>query len=62
MSRMRKQEQEEKATATGRKKRRWEAMTLTDLGDIRSVIQGGGGKLSTPGGDPGEGRKPSGSG
>jgi hypothetical protein len=57
-----KKEQGKKATTTGGKKRRWEAMTLTDLGDIRSVIQGGGGKLSTPGGDPGENRKPSGGG
>jgi hypothetical protein len=56
-----KKEQEEKARTTGGKKRRWEAMTLTDLGNIRSVIQGGGGKLSIVGGDPGENRKPSGS-
>jgi hypothetical protein len=59
---MHKKEQEEKALTTGRKKRRWEAMTLTDVGDIRSVIQGGGGKLSVTGGDPSENRKPSGSG
>jgi hypothetical protein len=57
-----KKEQEEKTKTTGEKKRRWEAMTLTDLGDIRSVIQGGGGKLTIVGGDPGENRKPSGSG
>ena len=59
---MRKKEQEEKARPSGGKKRRWESMTLTDLGEIRSVVQGGGGKLSVSGGDPGEGRKPSGSG
>ena len=59
---MHKKAQEEKALTTDRKKRRWEAMTLTELGDIRSVIQGGGGKLSVMGGDPGENRKPSGGG
>lgn len=57
-----KKEQEKKAMTTGGKKRCWEAMTLTDLGDIRSVIQGGGGKLSIVGGDPGENRKPPGGG
>jgi hypothetical protein len=57
-----KKEQEKKAKTTGGEKRRWEAMTLTDLGDIRSVIQGGGGKLTIVGGDPGENRKPAGSG
>lgn len=54
--------QREKTPISGGKKRRREAMTLTDLGDIRSVIRGGGGKLSTTGGDPGENRKPPGSG
>jgi hypothetical protein len=59
---MHKKEQEEKARTTDGKKRRWQTMTLTDLGDMRAVIQGGGGKLSIVGGDPGENRKPSGSG
>jgi hypothetical protein len=59
---MHKKKQEEETTTTGRKKRRWEAMKLTDLGDVRSVIQGGGGKLTIVGGDPGENRKPPGGG
>jgi len=32
-------------------------MRLTFAGDAKDVVQQGGGKLSAPGGDPGEARK-----
>lgn len=35
-------------------KESWEAMRLSPLGKATSLIQGGGGKLSVAGGDPGE--------
>jgi hypothetical protein len=35
----------------------WEAMTLMYLGRIADVVQGGMGKISATGGDPGEPRK-----
>jgi hypothetical protein len=40
----------------------WEFMKLTYVGHIREVVQLGGGKLSTTGGDPGEPRKQRGTG
>ncbi len=40
----------------------WELMKLTYVGHIREVVQLGGGKLSTTGGDPGEPRKQRGTG
>ena len=43
-------------------RRRWERPHLKMVGTIGEVLQGGGGKLSTIGGDPGDNRKPSGSG
>jgi len=43
-------------------KQRWEPMKLSPVGHISRVIQGGGGKLTTCPGDPGEPRKPSGGG
>lgn len=43
-------------------KQPWEPMQLTYVGDVAEIIQGGGGKLSTTGGDPGDKRKPSGGG
>ena len=46
----------------GVKKRRWESMKLVEHGNLGTVIQGGGGKLTPSGGDPGENRKPPGSG
>jgi hypothetical protein len=36
---------------------KWESMRLKSLGKATELIQGGGGKLSAPGGDPGEGKK-----
>lgn len=38
----------------------WEHMRLEHLGDLRDVIQAGGGKLSLPAADPGDSRKPRG--
>jgi hypothetical protein len=38
----------------------WVAMKLTYVGDVHALLQGGGGKLSTVGGDPGDLRKPTG--
>jgi hypothetical protein len=32
-------------------------MSLTPQGRVSDIVQGGGGKLSITGGDPGEGRK-----
>ena len=40
----------------------WEPMTLFFLGEATRLIQGGGGKLSRSGADPGDARKPAGSG
>ena len=37
-------------------------MQLTYVGHVAEIVQGGGGKLSTTGGDPGDDRKPSGAG
>ena len=42
------------------KREQWVPMTLTHLGDVGTLLQGGGGKLSLTGGDPGDLRKPSG--
>ncbi|MGI8429750.1 MAG: hypothetical protein ACR2OB_10700 [Solirubrobacteraceae bacterium] len=42
--------------------RGWESMTLTYVGEVGEVLQGGGGKLSTVGQDPGDARKPPGGG
>ena len=41
-------------------RRPWEPPALKTVGTIAEVLQGGGGKLSTIGGDPGENRKQSG--
>jgi len=41
---------------SGRRKE-WEPMRLTFEGDAKDIVQMGPGKLSTPGGDPGEARK-----
>ena len=43
-------------------KKPWVRPTLNYTGQIVEIIQGGGGKLSPPGGDPGESRKQRGSG
>jgi hypothetical protein len=43
-------------------KRKWEPMRLRYVGNVREVLRGGGGKLSTVGGDTGDSRKPSGGG
>ncbi len=42
-------------------RRAWTAPALRFVGTTGEVLQGGGGKLSTTGGDPGEGRKEKGS-
>jgi len=39
------------------KKKEWTSMKVTSLGKATDLIKGGGGKLSSPGGDPGEGKK-----
>jgi hypothetical protein len=44
------------------KKSAWEPMQMEYLGNAAQLVQGGGGKLSTAGGDPGEGRKQKGQG
>jgi hypothetical protein len=38
----------------------WQPMVVNYLGEVRQVVQGGGGKLTVVGGDPGEQRKPTG--
>jgi len=38
-------------------KQPWEPPKLTYIGHVRDVVQFGGGKLSPPGGDPGDARK-----
>ena len=38
-------------------KKTWEPMKLARVGHVGEVVQGGGGKLSPAGGDPGEMRK-----
>ncbi len=43
-------------------RRTWTRPALRFVGTTGEVLQGGGGKLSTTGGDPGEGRKEKGSG
>jgi hypothetical protein len=43
-------------------KRSWEPMTVRFVGRVSDVVKGGGGKLSASTGDPGDNRKPSGSG
>jgi hypothetical protein len=35
----------------------WKPMRLTYTGEAKDVVQQGGGKLSAPGGDPGEAKK-----
>jgi|RhiMetdeSRZDD1v2_1073273.scaffolds.fasta_scaffold469309_2 hypothetical protein len=50
------------APAAPRDRRRWEPPRLEMVGTIGEVLQGGGGKLSTIGGDPGDNRKPTGQG
>jgi len=39
------------------RRKNWEPMRLTVEGDAKDIVQMGPGKLSTPGGDPGEARK-----
>lgn len=41
-------------------KKQWEPMELKEAGHVAAIVQGGGGKLSAVGGDPGEMRKPKG--
>jgi len=41
-------------------KERYEPITLTKVGHVGQIVQGGGGKLSLTGGDPGDSRKPKG--
>ena len=43
-----------------RDRRRWQTPEMVTVGTINQVLQGGGGKLSTTGGDTGESRKESG--
>ncbi len=45
-----------------RSKRRWERPTLTYVGNVGVVLQGGGGKLTPSPNDPGEINKPKGNG
>ncbi len=44
-------------TQDSNQRKDWEPMRMTFTGDARDIVQIGGGKLSTPGGDPGEARK-----
>jgi hypothetical protein len=45
----------------GAKREKWVVMRLSHLGDVQTLIHGGGGKLSTPTNDSGDIRKPKGS-
>lgn len=42
------------------RKERWESMKMTYVGNIRDVVQGGGGKTVIATGDPGDSLKPPG--
>lgn len=53
-------QQKNRETAQAKLKREWEPMRLTYVGQVAQIVQQGGGKLSVPGGDPGEPRKPRG--
>ncbi|MEP6506949.1 MAG: hypothetical protein ABJC63_01890 [Gemmatimonadales bacterium] len=46
-----------KHTGSGESKKLWEPLKKSYAGRVADVVQGGGGKLSIAGGDPGEGRK-----
>jgi hypothetical protein len=54
--------EDSKLAATPAAKQPWEPLKLTYIADIGDLVQGGGGKLSLTGGDPGEIRKERGSG
>lgn len=43
-------------------KKPWASLKVTHVGHVADVVKGGGGKLSTTGGDPGENLKEPGSG
>lgn len=49
-------EEQTKIAGNGQKQP-WQPVTVRYAGDVAEVIRGGGGKLTTVGGDPGEGRK-----
>jgi hypothetical protein len=51
-----------KPSFTTSERRPWQPPAVKTVGTISQVLQGGGGKLSTTGGDPGENRKQSGGG
>jgi hypothetical protein len=51
-----------KSPASKSGKLAWRDPSLKYVGQVGEVLQGGGGKLSTTGGDPGDTRKQSGSG
>jgi hypothetical protein len=57
---MKQRKKQGKAPSATAAKRPWQKMELRYLGDAAQLIQMGGGKLSTVGGDPGENRKQSG--
>jgi hypothetical protein len=41
-------------------KKNWCSMQINNVGNLTDIVQGGGGKLSLTGGDPGDPRKPRG--
>ena len=47
----------EKIVINSASKESWEPMRLSSLGKATSLIQGGSGKISLVGGDPGDSRK-----
>jgi hypothetical protein len=51
-----------KNTDAGPAKKDWKTMTLAYVGEAKDVVQGGSGKITATGGDPGDTRKPSGGG
>jgi hypothetical protein len=46
-----------KETENSEQRKKWKPMRLTFTGDAKDIVHQGGGKLSQPGGDPGEMRK-----
>ncbi len=48
--------------SAGEGKQPWEPLERTFVGNVREVVQGGGGKLSPTGGDMGDPLKPPGAG
>jgi hypothetical protein len=54
---MRQSTESQAETAAPAERQPWSPMEVQFLGDLAELVQGGGGKMSTVGDDPGENRK-----